>query len=177
MKRINQRGFTLIEIMLVVVIIGILSGLMLSMINVPRIQAKARDSRRIGDLKKIQTALELYFADYRGYPEAEGWVDVTSTSFSNTLTTGGYINTVPRDPKEGKSGPEGVVCFSGTHGYYYISNDCTDVGCLASEYVLGTIMEVDVSASNDLCSELSNCNGTIECDCDGAYCYGTENPL
>ena len=67
----KNKGFTLIELMLVVLIMGILAGAMLGIINIRGIQAKSRDARRIGDIKKMQTALELYFSDYRGYPESE----------------------------------------------------------------------------------------------------------
>jgi len=174
----KQRGFTLIELMLVVLIIGILTGVMLGVINIRGIQAKSRDAKRIGDLKKVQTALELYFTDYRGYPESSDWTNVTPT-LSSFLTTRGYINAISEDSRESESAPEGVSCFNGkdTHGYYYISNDCVGVDCLASDYVLGAIMEIETSASDDLCSDLSNCNGTISCNCGGSYCYGTENPL
>ena len=174
----ENKGFTLIELMLVVLIMGILAGAMLGIINIRGIQAKSRDARRIGDTKKIQTALELYFADYRGYPEASAWGNI-SAGLSSTLIAGGYINTVPGDPREGDAVSEGVSCFGGltVQGYYYKTADCTGAGCLSPEYVLGAIMEVETSASDSLCSDLTNCNGTINCACGGNSCYGVENPL
>lgn len=181
-----KAGFTLIELMLVVLIIGILSGTMLGVINIRGIQAKSRDARRVGDIKKIQTALELYFADYRGYPKRTTWenVNLGATPLKNNLTPN-YINKMPTDPLVSnpsvpKATPDGVSCFNGknSYGYYYITTNCTGVGCtLSGKYVLGAIMEVETSASNDLCSQLTNCaGGAITCDCGGNFCYGAENP-
>lgn len=187
MKKHNettQKGFTLIELMLVVLIIGVLSGLMLGVINIPGIQSKSRDARRIGDIKKIQTALELYFSDFRGYPTKTSWQNVSSgASPLSSVISPTYINKVPEDPKKGTNAPAGVSCFNGTaaYGYYYITNSCVPAGsCLSGKYVLGTIMEVSGSATDNLCSNLGNCTGAspaINCQCAGAYCYGAENPL
>lgn len=184
-NRTTQKGFTLIELMLVVLIIGVLSGIMLSVINIPGIQSKSRDAKRIGDIKKIQTALELYFSDSRGYPSASSaWVNV------NTLASlsPSYINKIPVDPKSGNA-PAGVSCFGGVvaYGYYYKTNTCVGVGCLSGKYVLGFILEVPKTATDtDLCKSLGNCTGdipAITCSCSAAsgasetYCYGVENPL
>lgn len=54
----RNKGFTLIELLVVIAIIGILASVVLASLNSAR--QKARDSKRIGDLKQIQLALELY---------------------------------------------------------------------------------------------------------------------
>jgi len=59
-------GFTLIEMLIVVAIIAILSGVVLA--GVSNFQSRARDTRRIGDLKNIQSYLELYFNKCNHYP-------------------------------------------------------------------------------------------------------------
>lgn len=59
--RRKQRGFTLIELLVVIAIIGLLSTL--AVVALTSARAKARDAKRISDVKQIQTALELYFAD------------------------------------------------------------------------------------------------------------------
>src|SRR3990167_4664228 len=65
----NKKGFTLIELLVVIAIIGVLSTVVLSQLNEAR--AKARDARRISDLKNIQIALELYRHNNGFYPSYE----------------------------------------------------------------------------------------------------------
>lgn len=59
-------GFTLIELLVVISIIGILSSLAVVSLNNARV--KARDAKRVSDIKQVQTALELYLSDKDGYP-------------------------------------------------------------------------------------------------------------
>ena len=62
----KQKGFTLIELLVVIAIIGLLSTLAVVALNNAR--QKARDARRVSDIKQIQTALEMYYVDQNGYP-------------------------------------------------------------------------------------------------------------
>ena len=62
----KQRGFTLVELLVVIAIIGLLSTL--AVVALGSARSKARDARRVSDIKQIQTGLELYFADQGLYP-------------------------------------------------------------------------------------------------------------
>ncbi len=62
----NQKGFTLIELLVVIAIIGLLSTLAVVSLNGAR--AKARDARRMSDLKQISTAFELRASEASSYP-------------------------------------------------------------------------------------------------------------
>lgn len=66
--RSRSSGFTLIELLVVVAIIGLLSSVVLASLNNAR--AKAKDTRRVADLKQMQLALELYHSDNNAYPVA-----------------------------------------------------------------------------------------------------------
>jgi len=62
----KQKGFTLIELLVVIVIIGILATL--ATVTLSSARQKARDARRVSDVKQVQTALELYYNDAGAYP-------------------------------------------------------------------------------------------------------------
>lgn len=61
----NQKGFTLIELLVVIAIIGLLSTL--AVVALGSAREKARDSKRLSDIKQVQTGLELYFTDQNKY--------------------------------------------------------------------------------------------------------------
>lgn len=60
------KGFTLVELLVVMAILGILAVITLA--NFSTSQAKARDAQRKSDLKQISIALEAYYADHGAYP-------------------------------------------------------------------------------------------------------------
>ena len=64
-KNKKQRGFTLIELMVVISIIALLSSVVLSSLSVAR--ASGRDAKRIAEAKQVETALNIFANDYKGY--------------------------------------------------------------------------------------------------------------
>ena len=64
----TRKGFTLIELLVVIAIIGLLSTLAVVALNSAR--TRSRDSKRVADIRQIQTALELAFGDNGGYPNS-----------------------------------------------------------------------------------------------------------
>lgn len=67
MRKLNSKGFTIIELLVVIVIIGILVALALPQLFAA--QERGRDTERKNDLKNIKTQLETYFNDNGRYPE------------------------------------------------------------------------------------------------------------
>jgi len=88
----TQKGFTLIEILVVVAIIGILAALIFT--NFTMIK-KSRDAQRKSDLRKIQTALEHYRADTGLYPLTDDFPTCGSSWAAGSIT---YMEKVPCDP-------------------------------------------------------------------------------
>ncbi|MFA6028055.1 MAG: prepilin-type N-terminal cleavage/methylation domain-containing protein [Patescibacteria group bacterium] len=69
--KLNKKGFTLIELLIVVAIIGLLATL--AIISLTSAQSKARDTKRISDIKSLQSAVEMYYNDNNAYPQPTSW--------------------------------------------------------------------------------------------------------
>lgn len=83
-----KKGFTLIEMLIVIAVIGVLASLTLPAINNAR--SKARDTRRIADLHSIRTVLETYVNEKATYPK-----DIYDSSIFNA-------GVIPNDPLGGE---------------------------------------------------------------------------
>ena len=66
-----RRGFTLIEMLIVIAIIGILAGIII--VGLGSRRGAARDAKRIADLRSTQQALELYYQVNDAYPDVSTW--------------------------------------------------------------------------------------------------------
>lgn len=83
----QSKGFTIIELLVVIVVIGILVGLLLP--NLFSAQQRGRDADRKNDLKTIQQQLEAFYNDNQAYP-----ADLSEL-------TPDYMDEVPEDPQGG----------------------------------------------------------------------------
>lgn len=100
-SRTLQRGFTLIEIMVVVVIIGILGALV-----VPKLMGKPGEARVIAaksDIAQIMQALKIYKLDNQRYPTTEQGLKAlvekpSSGPAANGWKSGGYVDKLQKDP-------------------------------------------------------------------------------
>ena len=112
-------GFTLIELLVVIAIIGMLSSIVLASLNTAR--SKARDARRIADLKQIATALALYYDSNNSYPDPTGACGSSGIWSSwgcwATFIPTTFIPTVPKDPSNSDLGNCGGV--QNCHIYEY----------------------------------------------------------
>jgi prepilin-type N-terminal cleavage/methylation domain-containing protein len=95
----RKSGFTLIELMVVIAIIGILSAIVLAKLSTARLQA--RDGKRVSDIGQLQFALEGYFqASPRlspTYPPST-YDNPSDTTWESSLQAGDYITTFFTDP-------------------------------------------------------------------------------
>jgi len=120
-REINNQGFTLIELMVVLVILGVLATLI-----IPRIMGRPEEARRIKarvDIQSLETALKLYSLDNGIYPSTEqGLQALVEAPSSGVLPKawreGGYLEKrkIPKDPW----GNDYVYLSPGNHGDFDI---------------------------------------------------------
>lgn len=112
-----QQGFTLIEVMIVVVILGILASIV-----VPKIMGRpdeARATRTLQDIRAIGAALDLYRLDNFSYPSTEQGLEALVTKPAGLVAgahwkQGGYLDQVPTDAW----GKPYMYLKPGMHGEY-----------------------------------------------------------
>ncbi len=78
-----KKGFTLVELMVVITIIGILAGIAIPQFG--NALARARAAEAPGNLNKIRTAQEAYFIEVKAFKDGCTWLQSTSTSPAHNL--------------------------------------------------------------------------------------------
>jgi prepilin-type N-terminal cleavage/methylation domain-containing protein len=135
----RQSGFTIVELLIVIVIIGILATLVI--VTFTGTQKKARDSQRQTDINAVASHLEAYYADKGYYP--------TFTDLSDTATSGFVRTELKGLDTEALVGPKGGALKTGAasgdqYGYNVTCTDSADrTTCTGFE--LQAILEKDGS--------------------------------
>lgn len=112
MMKHRSTGFTIVELLIVIVVIGILAAITIVAFN--GVQQRARYANLQQDVKSLQKAVELYYADNGTYPE-------TGTGFGNTTNLTTIVGLTPTYIARTPTFPSGVA------GYYaYIRNSSGD---------------------------------------------------
>ena len=91
----KDSGFTLIELMVVISIIGMLASFVLSSLNITR--AKSRDIKRLVEIRDIINALESYRNEY-GHYYCTNLQKSNSPNFLRKMVEEGFLTNAPRDP-------------------------------------------------------------------------------
>jgi len=130
-KMMNQKGFTLLEILLVVAIIAILAGIVILAINPTKQLAESRNAQRRADVNTILSAVYQYTIDNNGAPAS---ITTTQAEICNTgvaastcttnslvdlsvLTTNEeYLTSVPTDPTGSSTNGAGYEIVATANG-------------------------------------------------------------
>jgi len=147
MKKTKGLGFTLIELLVVIAIIGLLTVAV--MVAVRTSQSRARDAKRMADLKQVQTAIALYLMENPYAPTCPGSNNVnrclTFTSTNGNLFTDLTIKAkqmpqIPVDPKSGTAG-YGYIYIRGYKKFGPAPTNCYSSTGNYRDYILATRME------------------------------------
>ena len=141
-KSPHARGFTIVELLIVIVVIAILAAI--SVVAYRGIQERARDSQRLQDVKTIAKALEMYYLDEGHFPyggcdpscpspkKIDGaWATTSDGSWSvlEAALVPKYLSALPKDPK---ASTQTNPAISGGLNYDYArwagSGDCAGAG-------------------------------------------------
>jgi len=147
-KKDSSPGFTIVELLIVIVVIAILAAI--SIVAYNGIQSRARDAERMTEMQTIEKALALYFIDNGGYPNCSGGTYVPTTTAGGCTTTGlaaalvpKYLNAIPTDPKNtGSDVYQYAFGFKKTGATTYTGNG-------SNNYITGMHLETVTGNVND----------------------------
>ena len=139
------KGFTLIEILVVVTIISLLTSA--AVVSYTQLGKQSRDARRKTDLEQIRAAIEMYRSNNNYYPATSGVVTTCASSDTIADASNTYLNDVSDDPK------------CPTYKYYYIAlpNGCDNsVGSYCTNYIVAAHLETSPSVCQSLNTECTD---------------------
>ena len=136
-----QAGFTIVELLIVIVVIAILAAI--SIVAYNGIQSRARDTQRVSEMHRLKLALETYYVDNGFYPLCNGSGVCSSTGYSQPISMLPVTPPIGNDP----------LNASTQYGYYYArgykkasNSSFTNTGS-AQDYIIGTRLENNSGSS------------------------------
>jgi type IV pilus assembly protein PilA len=137
-KMRDRKGFTLIELMIVVAIIGILAAIAIP--NFLKFQAKSKQSEAKTNLKAVYTAQTSYFGEFNTYNTFDkvNWEPVGTARYKYGL---GTASSIPTPPAAGSTTSLGNTGYSGTFA--------TTLGVTQNAFTSGAIGNIDNDATSD----------------------------
>lgn len=157
----SERGFTLVEMLVVIMLVGILAAAAIIGINPVGQIAKSNDAHRKSDLASIQRALELYYQDTGSYPASSAdykiYINATPKAWGTSWSP--YMSTLPKDP----SATNTYIYYSPVSGsgqtYYLYANIQTKAdkqACNKSDACVSLTQGVPGFPTSNACGGICN---------------------
>ncbi len=141
----SENGFTLLELLVVIGIIGLLASIIV--VNLTGARKRARDTKRIADVRSMQTAVEEYYGKYGKYP-----------TLISDMVTGGQLPIWPLDPLA----PTGTSCTGNSNSCYWYAYYTPSGSIGPQSYHFGTSLEDTASL---VLNQDRDCNSTSGSGC------------
>ena len=172
MSQNKRKGFSLVELLVVMAIIGLLSTI--AVVSLGSARGKARDTKRIADMRQFQTALEQFNNDQNGYPSVTTPGTYPSLLAANDCVLGGThskaltstnttaVCTATGAIGDGGSGTTymGLIPAYPTPGKASAATDCSAYGA-AYCYTSNTAFATGLSSAYTVFWQLENVNSSL----------------
>lgn len=119
----KSKGFTIVELLIVIVVIGILATLVI--VTFTGIQQKARNSQRVTDIDAVDSHVEAFYAQYGFYPTLADLQDTSTGGFDQTFMKGLDPEAL-RDPNQATGGTIGAVASADQYSYVASGTNCVN---------------------------------------------------
>ncbi len=130
----NKKGFTIVELLIVIVVIGILATLVI--VTFTGIQQKSRDTQRKTDINAVQSHVEAYYAQTGNYPTLG---DLNTAAFRTTNMKGLDPESL-KDPKDTDANIAGTSDAT-NYGYTVTPANCDNTATMCDAYTLRATLE------------------------------------
>jgi prepilin-type N-terminal cleavage/methylation domain-containing protein len=120
----KSKGFTIVELLIVIVVIGILATLVI--VTFTGIQQKARNSQRQTDINAVDSHVEAFYAQYGFYPTLADLESQTATTGFVPVFLKGLDPEALRDPKQATGATIGATVGAAQYSYVAEGTGCTN---------------------------------------------------